>query len=305
MKRKKSRIFKDLQKSILQSNKKIVIKNYINERPIYQYRYYIRVKRCTVRLFKTFLKSFKTTEYDEISDVKLKTASLYFLKILGFSFVIMCILAIPLLMQLQNTIQSQLSAFDTLSFSAAYTQHAPVTLGDPAYLSIDTQSNKTFAEQGILITSQNVGIKKLFFEKSIDLVGFSNVLEHKDAYTKAVLLVSALLLPSILLGLFIWYMIKFTLFILFISLIALIIARVSRYEIGYKIILNTAIFATSFAILVELITTPLQIHIPYINIEWIGYLISVILFTLAIREQGFWDNKRQVKPKKRGYLDYE
>ena len=258
-----------------------------------------------MRLFKTFFKSFKTSEYDEITDTKLKTTSLYFLKVLAFSFLVMCILAIPLFMQFQDTIQSQLSAFDSLSFSATYTQHAPVTIGEPAYISIDTQSNKTFAEQGILITGQNIGMKKLFFEKSIDLTGFSNVLDHKKEYAIIAFALTVFLLPSILLGLFIWYVLKFAFFILVVSIIALIIARVSRYEIGYRIILNTAIIAASFAIFIELVTTPLPLNIPYIHIEWIGYLISLILFIIAIREQGFWDNKRQVKPKKRGYLDYE
>lgn len=256
---------------------------------------------------RALLRCLNPRSYFELSDLKLKQSFSYLVKLIFFAFVIMCLLYLPFLATFSSKMEEKLKDFDVLLIKINSSMKKPVIFFENTnkQVTIYTNSNATEFEKGKALITQDSIVKKrfLFGYETKNITGYSDVLAHKSFYIGMATLLFIALLPTILISLFAFYLLKYVVIAFIVSFVALIVVRLIRYEVDYKSLLNITIFALTPSVLIELFTRPFNIIIPYFRIHWIGYIISLIYIIYGISQTGYFDKERKYK-KRRGYLEY-
>ncbi len=261
-----------------------------------------------MKFFRKIVASFNPIDYEDLAAENVKSSFFYLAGIMLLAFVIMSLLFIPQALNISHTIDANLANFNSLKLSTDISQKSPLALGKEGDFVIDLNSNATDVQKGTLVTSSRV-IQHSWLGTSVyDISGYSDIVAHKDFYKGLAYRLLALMLPSLLILGYLYFLVKFAVLILLVSFVALIIVRISRYEVSFKSILNSTVYASTAAILVEMFTMPFKIPIPYFRIEWMGYILSLVFLYLGIREIGFFEKKeknRYAKRRQKGYIELD
>jgi len=246
--------------------------------------------------FRTLGKSFGLSSYRELSERKTSDSSKYFLKLMLFASIVMFLAAIPAFVHFSRNIDLAMNNFDSLKLSINASSKGPIIIfpGDQSReVTIDWESNATQLNESQYLVSKDRILKKTFFgTQYTNLTGFSDVLTHKNVYKTALVTLLVFLIPSMFVGAYVIFGIKFFLMILALAIIGFIAARTMRFDIEFKNCFNIAIYAATIGILVEMISFPYNISIPYFRIEWIGYAISVLFFVYGAKSSGYFEERR-------------
>lgn len=253
--------------------------------------------------FRTLGKSFSFFEYDKLSEKNIGTSIRYFLKLMVFATIIMFLLAIPAFVDLSKNVDKVLNNFEDLTISVNATSKGPIILfpGDKyKEVKIDWENNATTIEDGKFLITKESFVKKTFFgSQYTDLKGYSNVLDHKDVYKKSAMILAAFLIPSLVVGAYVFFSIKFFIMILLLALVGFIITRIIRFDIDFKNCMNISIYAWTIGILISMFVFPYNIQIPYFRIEWIGYILTAIYFIVGLKNSGYLEGKKDRKDRKK------
>ncbi|MBW3022572.1 DUF1189 domain-containing protein, partial [Candidatus Woesearchaeota archaeon] len=240
-------------------------------------------------------KTFAVDDYDQLAEQKVGTSLSYFLKIMLLGPILRFIFSIPALAKIQASAEGALSKFGTLKLSLNYSQKEPVVFfeGDSSkQITIDLNSNATKAGSSkILITNHSIINKNIIGSSETDLLGFSDILSHKESYKNILTMFMVLMIPSLFVIAYVAFALKFIIGIIAVSFIGFIVARVIRFEIGYLHCFNAAMYASPVAILFPMILFPYSVQYGLFRFEWAGYAISLILFVLGMHSIGYFEKK--------------
>jgi hypothetical protein len=249
--------------------------------------------------FRTLGDSFRFSSYEQLAEEKPAKSVKYFLLVMVVATVLMFLAAIPAFMNFSKNVDAVIDNFNSISIKINASSKGPVIIfpDDKAKeITIDWDSNATELERGKIIIAKDRYVKKTMLgSQYVNLSGFSNVLEHKEAYNNALMLLVIFLIPSMVVGAYVFFGIKFFIIILLASIIGFIISRVLRFSIELKNCFNLAVYAFTIAIFIEMVTFVYNINMPYFRIEWIGYAISIVYLILGIKNSGFMENKHDRK----------
>jgi len=245
--------------------------------------------------FRTFGDCFKFHSYRELSERDPGQSAKYFLKLMILATILMFLAAIPAFMNFSRNVDKVIGNFDTLKITINATPQGPIILfpdDKSREITIDWASNATGIAQGNYLIAKDRLIKKTFFgSQYTNLTGYSNVLEHKETY-KAILNIGlAFLIPSMAVGAYVFFGIKFFIMIVVLASVGFIVSRTIRFDIEYKNCFNSAVYASTIGILIAMMAFPYNIRIPYFRVEWIGYALSIIYFISALKSSGYFEKK--------------
>lgn len=188
-----------------------------------------------------------------------------------FSLIIMSIVGIPSLLTFQENIEMQLHRFSTFSLSSNISLEAPIEVSQTPLIIINP-SQENLSDENILLTSENIQIKRAFWQEP-RIIPWSTILsvsEHASMYAQWISILLIVLLPTILLLVCLFFFIQALLLVLIVASISFIILKISRFHLSFSQLLKI-----STLMLIPLFT--LQI-IPLFYFRWL--LIPLILYVL-------------------------
>lgn len=258
---------------------------------------------------RTFVSSLSFPSYERLAGSKLKDTFKYLAKLVLVFLVICCLLYIPQVINFSKDVDKTLDKFSNLTVTVESAQKAPVVLLEKdkgRMITIDTTSNATSIDNGrMLITSENI-IKKSWLGTSITSIrGYSDVLAHREVYKGLAFMLLLIAVPSIIAFGYIGYLIKYIALSLIVSFLIFVFIRVIRYEVTYKEVFNSTVYAMTIAVMIELLLKPFGIYIPYIRVEGIAILLAIVQASLGISRLGFFTKKEAKRMRRRGYIELE
>ncbi len=225
---------------------------------------------------KNFLNSFNPKKHKDLSELLFKAGFKHFLYLLIIFFVVMMLLYLPKIIDLPNTLESKIDEFNVLDLKANYEVNEVIIWPkDKPVIKLDfVNENVTKGKEFILVTKERVDIKGM---QEIAMSDISNVKSGKDGKFKTGEFV--LMLPALIVLAFVYYLLKFLIVILVVSLIAILIKKLSKFYITNKQIVNICLFS-SFWLFLGMIIKPLGFQSYYINcIIFVLYVFLGVLFT--------------------------
>jgi hypothetical protein len=246
--------------------------------------------------FRTLGDAFRVSSYSELSEKHPAQPAKYFLLLMILATILMFIAAIPAFINLSNNVGRIIDNFNYLSIKINASSKGPVIIfPDDRFkeITIDWESNATSLSKGKMLLAKDRMIKKILFgSEYTNLTGFSNVLEHRDFYKNSFMLLVLFLIPSMVVGAYVFFGIKFAVLALLLAVVGFITARTIRFNIDFRNCFNIAFYAATPAVIIEMVTFAYNLHIPYFRIEWVGYAISVFYFVMGLKKCGYFEGKR-------------
>ena len=222
--------------------------------------------------FKTVWLALNPWRYDEVQDRTGKETFKYFFGFLLLMFVIALLLFIPAIASFVGNFMDNFEVFE-LNTNTTMTSALLIPEEKPV-MTIDTRiSEGELTEGKLLITDDYVYKKSLFSSKvTRSPVGdYNNLLENQWFLT----LLLVLLLPSMLFMFYILYALQALLIILLATIIAFIVARISRFEISFADGFKCGLLAATPMIILDMITTPFRLN-TY-GAEYVAFAVFFIV----------------------------
>ncbi len=246
--------------------------------------------------FRTLGRSFSFFEYEDLCEKKVSSSVKYFLKLMLFATILMFIVAIPAFLNFSSNIDKVINNFEALSIKINASSKGPIVLfpGDRhRETTIHWESNATELEEGKYLIAKDRLVKKSFFgSQYTNLSGYSNVLEHKDFYKTSLMILMAFLIPSMIVGAYVFFGIKFFIMLTILAAAGFMIMRIIRFDIDFKHCLNIAVYASTIGVIIAMAVFPYNIKLPYFRLEWVGYALSVMYFIVGLRYAGYFEERK-------------
>jgi len=252
--------------------------------------------------FRTLGSAFSFSEYEWLAEKKPSDSIRYFLKLMALATVLMFIAAVPAFINFSKNIDKVIDNFDSLKITVNASSKGPIIFfpGDRhREVTFDWESNATSLEHGKYLVAKDRVIKKtLIGSQYTNISGYSDVIEHRELYRASAMILAAFLMPSLVVGAYVFFGIKFFLMVLLLAAAALVITRIIRFDVEFRQCLTIAVYASTIGIILAMALFPYNIRIPQIpffRIEWLGYALSLIYFIVGLRHAGYFEKRRNRK----------
>ncbi|MFQ5474230.1 MAG: DUF1189 family protein [Candidatus Nanoarchaeia archaeon] len=270
--------------------------------------------------FKTLLKALNPSAYDELSERRASEAVKYFFSYIFLAFMIIILINIPFMLGAPAYINKQLGKFDRLELTVDAEMNKPVSVTDRTpKLLIDTRYQEynfsNFPEEKYIITDSYFYAKKPFsafskrpLEKQYEafkMGTFKDVLKNSQWYSKLLIWMLILMMPSLLVIGYIYIALKYLLIILAAAFVGMILSRIFRFSITFPRLLKVGLYAITLPILLELIGMMFDFNQYYLH-----YLLFIAAFILGAIRAGDLEeihprrHRPKVGGKKRKMKDY-
>ncbi|MFH1174020.1 MAG: DUF1189 family protein [archaeon] len=216
-------------------------------------------------------------KYKELVQKQFRHAVQFFFLIIIFGILIMCLLLIPKIIFFQESIGNSLGQFDSLKITLDVRADHPVKLMDHPTIVLDYNKSK-LTNEDVLITEQFIYYKThpLLKTKAINFTADYDVLQHKEAVQKNMLLLFMLILPAVLVIIFAISIIKYIVLMLVLTILAWIIARIRQSGLKFATILKVSTFTLTIPVIFDIVL------LPYLRIWWLSPALYVLFFSLAL-----------------------
>jgi len=236
--------------------------------------------------------------YSELSSRSIRKGFMYLIALLFASFIIMSIISLPNIINFPDYVEGELSRFDKLNITIDAEMSSPVKLTreDPQII-IDTTGKSTeLGEEKLLITNESLFYRPYALTKTYNLSEFKDLTEKKEEVSKLITLFAILLIPTILITSYIMFLIKYAVTIVVASLLILIIGRIAKKDLGFKRSINTALYAITPVVLIEVIFIPFNSKylIPLFQVMGMNfYLFTLIIYISLIAFSSYFAAKHR------------
>ena len=245
--------------------------------------------------------------YSDLSEVKVKKSFKYLLGLLLASFILMCIISLPNIIEMPDYIKGELSKFDRFNISIDIEMSEPVTItqGDPQII-VDTVTNRTeMGKEKLLVTDEQISYRPYGKTRTQNISEFEDLTAKKDELSRGITFLAILLIPSLLITAYLMFLIKYIITILIFTIILFVGIRMIKKDIPILKSLNTSIYAATPMILLEIIFIPYNPKYLYPIFQFMGlnfYLVTLLIYlVLAFAGAYFASGKK----KKKGEEEYK
>ncbi len=263
--------------------------------------------------FRNLFRSLNPMVYDDlVLQNRVHNSVKYLFGLILFAAIIMALVSIPIVINFKDSVDAQFNKFEMLKITPDWKTKEPLLLptNDPKIIVDSDQARSSIGNRYVFITTDQVILKpKLcrYFKPAciyyniaketevVNTTGRSDILAHKDVYNDFVFKTFLLLIPGLLILQYIASAVKYFLITFIVSLFALIICRIARYEISYANIYKTSIFAATILILAEIITIPLRVELFYIQ-----YAVYAFYLIFGLSRLGYFEKKKPGGRQRRG-----
>jgi hypothetical protein len=256
------------------------------------------IKGVKPHFWKEVILTLNTKSYTELSSRSIRKGFMYILALLFASFIIMCIISIPNIIHLPGYIESELSRFDKLNITIDSEMNSPVKLmRDDPQIVIDTTGKTTeLGDEKILITEDNIFYRPYGLAKTYNLSEFKDLTTKREEVSRLLTFGAILLMPTILITSYVMFFIKYAITIFIASLLLFLIARIAKKDIGIKRSINTALYAATPMVLIEVVFIPFNSKylVPLFQVMGMNvYLITLIIYILLVAFSSYFAAKHK------------
>ena len=261
---------------------------------------------------KTLFKSINPERYNEISSRNLKDASKYIFSVLFLSFVVMLLLMLPFFGTFPLKAEQAINSFTVINLNPNIETQQPIIFpAKQQWLIIDTTGTTTNLSEGkILITQDKVYNKAglcFWMEPACmlykpenrveqkDLTEYTDIKNHAPEISAMITTLFILALPTIILGLYLVLLIKYTLIILAASVLMFGISKILKKDTRYKTILKMSMYSCTILIVLDVVLMPLKINLRYMPLAIYAILLFIGTYLISEHEITRESTKKQYK----------
>ena len=256
------------------------------------------VKGVNPAFWKQVILALHPRNYTGLSSRSIRKGVMYIIALLFASFIIMCIISLPNIISLPGYIENELSRFDKLNITIDAEMNSPVKLTreDPQII-IDTTGKTTeLGDEKVLITDSMLYYRPYGTTKEYNLSEFKDPTTKSEELSRLLAFGAILLLPTILITSYVMFLIKYAATILIASLLIFLIARIAKKDMGIKRSINTAIYAATPMVLIEVVFIPFNSKYLVPLFQMMGmnfYLITLIIYISLIAFSSYFAAKHR------------
>lgn len=258
------------------------------------------VKTVRPGFWKKVLLTFHPKSYSELSTRSIRKGFNYLLAILLASFILMFIIAMPKIIGMPDYIKGELNKFDKFNISIDIEMSEPVmfTAEDPQVI-IDTTTNRTeMGKEKLLITDEQISYRPYGRARTSNISEFEDLTNKKEETARFLAFLAILLIPTILITAYIMFLIKYIITIIVFSIILFIAVRIAKKDLGILRSLNTAIYAATPMILLEVIFIPFNSKslVPLFQLMGMNfYLVPLLIYVLLASFAAYFASQKKRK----------
>jgi hypothetical protein len=224
--------------------------------------------------------------YSDLSSVRVKRGFGYLLSLLLASFIIMSIISLPRIAVLPEAISSEISRFDSINLSIDIETSAPVRIPekDPQIV-IDTENpGAKMGNEKILIAGDYIYYRPYASAKGYNLSEFNDLKEKKDDASRFLTFIFIVLIPTILLASYIMFLVKYIVSIAVMAALIFVMIRVAKRDIGIFRAWNTALYASTPMVLLEVVMIPFNSKylVPVFQAMGMNFYLIPLLAYIAL-----------------------
>ena len=166
---------------------------------------------------------------------------------------------------------------------------------DPQII-IDTTNQLNLTKEKLLISKGQIYYKPYNKLEVINYSGLKNVLENKKIISNALSFIVILAIPSILITIYMLFVIKYLFMAFLATIITFVIARMKVNPIRFKKILKAALYSLTSMIIVEVISVPFSTRylLPFLQLAGINFYLSTTLLYVITFMSAIWFEGRKV-----------
>ncbi len=229
-------------------------------------------------------------KYDEIHEKHGWSLFKYFLLLVLAGFLVCLILFLP---TVYSSVNGQMDYFKEFTVNVNTTMSRPVYLpyGNPLMV-VDTRDKHVKpAGEYLLLTEDDFYVKKPFFmgTQKIDSSDFKDLTDNKGLVTFLILL----MLPSLLLMFYVYYLIKTFLVLVLATIIGLVVTRLVKFDITFADLWKVGLLAVTPMVIIDFLRFPFGLFI-----FWAQYIVFILFFIFGIVKAGDFQTETY-KPKKK------
>lgn len=234
------------------------------------------------RFIKEFIWSFYLPRYKQLSEKRFRNSLKYMGTVLLIAFLISGVLHLPKVMLLKDTIESELSKFDTFTLSGNVTQTSALSIPtrNPV-IAVDLNEEVKINKEFFVIDKDSVKYR-VFTVKEIPREQLKEISNYKTQVSTFFGLVLLLMLPGIALLLYVRLWLKYFLLVLLMGTFFFIVLDLTRWKLRWKQMLNLAAHAITPIILLEVIAAfaTTIFLVPFMKFVGVNiYLVSLAIYT--------------------------
>lgn len=215
--------------------------------------------------------SWNPAHYGQICDVGLKEALWHVPAVAGVAFLLWVVLAIPAMMGMANTVESQLNAFTSLEIGGTVEMVDSVGLpsNNPRFV-IDVNDESVIETETIKITRKYIYLNTLGGASRIPIEKIQKPLDYKTEFGQFSALIALLLMPAVVFWGYLSFLIKYALIIGVTICLSLFVTHILLIgSTSWKRVFNVCVYGATPMVLLETLITP-------INGSWLMPLFDVM-----------------------------
>ena len=231
-------------------------------------------------------KTFNPGDYKMLVARKKRDAVQYFLLLLLFCLVIGFLLNIPNIITSHDYFDQQLSKFERFNISVVDIElKEPLILFEEPKIVVDFSENASIGDKAVLITRTEVMWKKpspdifqlrLFTTERKPVAEFSDVVSNIRALKFIYWAIFIAVLPSLFFVFYVFYLLKYTLIMLFVTLVGYFIVKLRNRRSGVIRTAKIAVFSSTILVTADVALSRL------LNIGTISFLIYLAMFFVCL-----------------------
>lgn len=231
--------------------------------------------------------SFNPVQYKKISDAPPKEMFQLVNKTIKRSFLVMIIIALPILLAIPSHVTQALGTFDSLTISgtAALATQIGIPSRDP-HVVIDLTDEKAYEGERMLLTKDYFYFNTPLGAKKINTDYILDPLAHKKESGLIVFALFMLWLPSLLIYGYIVTFLKYMIWwVLFSALSIVVIRAIVLSSMKMQRIVNICAYALLPIIILEVLTIPFDTTWLFPVLDFMGFAInlgSIILYLILL-----------------------
>ncbi|MFH1591364.1 MAG: DUF1189 family protein [archaeon] len=233
----------------------------------------------TSEFFKTIPRTFNPDAYVELSRRSFRDASSFFVSLAIVGFFILVLFSIPKFADGFSMVEGEMEAINTFHVTFDINMSHPILIPaeDPAVVIDVINPEREDGDEILSFDKKGLHFKYGFLSGGLPLSQDIDLADHKDEYLSAVWLMLVLMAPTLLFLGFMVFLIKLFLEILILTILGVLLAKISRLRVTPRQVLRIGIYTTSVPVLVAAIVLPL-----YPDLFFIPPILHLIYFAIAV-----------------------
>ncbi len=256
---------------------------------------HIEAVKSHFKFYKKIFGSLNPFNYADYAEFPIRLSFSYFASVIFSAMVVMVLLFIPAVVSWPDVLSNEMEKFSNFKVSVNATTTEPLKFpNENPFLVINSKSNFS-SDAPVVVDESKFYYKFIFNRYMIDFTGNSDIKANKEKYIPIILTLFLLMMPTILLVMYFWFLIKFLAIILAATVTLFVITRLVKYDISFKRITNIAFRASTLTVMASIIIIPFAISTYYL--EFAPFLVYLVLGIVFAGKDS--DKKRR----KTGYIE--